>query len=316
MTRWQKQKTTTAVIILAFAAVAVLAMKAFNGNGDISGRTLASSDGHKPLIDYTADAPKPTVSYAPAEVHQPGHHHAEGEQPQRVPLHDLHLEKAMNFNAAKGEKGELTYKLNKPAMVTIRVLKEGTRELYLATIANMEYRDAGPHTETWDGRDYAGNIINMRNAFIIIQAVDASSYDPGKMKLEMKSPEEVVHSQHEWGHVHANHHEYAEEVPILNILNLHKDDVLAGKVRIETEVDKDKRGYGNQYGYGVRYYVDNTLAHEEFYKPESDGHFAYELDTTAFKDGKHTVYVGMCDHNEHTTSFGVPVVFDNSTANH
>ena len=84
-------------------------------------------------------------------------------------------------------------------------------------------------------------------------------------------------------------------------------------VTIRCEVDKEKRGYGDKYGYGARYYVNNVLAHEEFYKPESDGKFTYKLDTTAFEDGKHMLYVGMCDHNQHASSAGIPVVFANAS---
>lgn len=298
-----KKKALITVVIVALVAIAISVVMAMI----ILGREAPNS-----LIDYSAAVPKTTVSYAPAEMHTEADHAEEG-RPQPVALHDLHLDKAMNFDPEKGEKGVITYTLKEPAMLTIRIVKEGTRELYLATIANLAYRDAGEHTETWDGRDYSGNVVDMTKACMIIQAVAASSYEPGKMELEKKSPEEVVHADHPWGHVHAHHHEYAEEVPILKIMNIHKGDILSGKVWIKAEVDKDKRGYGNQYGYGVRYYVDNTLAHEEFYKPKCD-YFAYELDTTAFEDGKHMLYVGMCDHQEHTTSAGVPIVFDNSGA--
>jgi len=263
------------------------------------------------LIDYTKEGQKSVIKYAPPDVHKP----TEGAHtPKFVQIYDLQLDKAMTFNPEKGEKGIITYTLKEPARVVIKVVKEGTRELYLATILNMEFRDKGTHTETWDGLDYSGKPIDMTKASMFISAVAESSFSPGKMPLEKLSPEEVVHGKPgEWGHDHAHHHEWAEEVPVLKILNVRENAVLSGKVLIKSEVDKEKRGYGNQYGYGVRYYVDNVLAHEEFYKPESDGEFAYELDTTAFEDGGHVLYVGMCDHNEHTTSAGVRVKFDNST---
>ena len=291
-----------AVIIAAFVVV----MSVVGTMIILDGREAPNS-----LIDYGAAVPKTTVSYAPAEMHTEVRD--QKERPQPVALHDLHLDKAMNFDPEKGEKGVITYTLKEPAMITIRIVKEGTRELYLATIANLAYRDVGKHTEMWDGRDYSGNIVDMTKACMIIQAVAASSYEPGKMvKLGKKTPEEIVHADYPWGHVHARHHKYAEEVPILKIVNIRKGDILSGKVQIKAQVAKDKRGYGNQYGYGVRYYVDNILAREEFYKPECNGYFAYELDSTAFEDGKHMLYVGMCDHQEHTTSTGVPIVFDNS----
>ena len=88
-------------------------------------------------------------------------------------------------------------------------------------------------------------------------------------------------------------------------------DNLSGKVIVHSAVDRERRGFGDKYGYGVRYYVDDEIIHEEFYIPESGGQFSYELDTTAYDDGEHALYVGLCDHNDHVTSHGVEVAFDN-----
>lgn len=297
-------KKTCVVFIIAFAAVTVLAIVTLSSGGlraKLLGRPV---EGPSYLIDYGAAEPQ--------AAHEDGHdhEHADGHtgEHNHVPVLDAKLIEAFTFHPERGEKCRITYSLPEPALVSIKVQKMGTRELYLATIVNSEFRDKGEHTETWDGRDYSGNIVDMSQATITVGADKPSQ--PGTMALDTQSPEQVVHG-HEWGHDHGAHHAWAEEVPFLKVTNIKKDTVLSGKVRIEVEVDKDKRGYGNQYGYGVRYYVDNTLAHEEFYKPECDGQFAYEFDTTAFPNGKHMLYIGMCDHNQHTTSASVPVVFDN-----
>ena len=232
-----------------------------------------------------------------------------GKHAEHVQVHDIDVTAVFTFRPDRGETCRLSYRLAEPARVSVRVKKAGTRELYLATIVNWELREAGTHTETWDGRDYSGNVVDMTKATLTIKAENAS-YQPGTMPLDEKSPEEMVHG-HEWGHKHGTHHPDAEEVPALRILRPDKKAELSGVVLIRCEVDKERRGYGNKVGYGVRYYVDSVLAHEEFYKPESDGRFSYKLDTTAFEDGEHTLYVGMCDHNEHSTSAGLPVVFCN-----
>lgn len=233
------------------------------------------------------------------------------ERPERLRLTKVNLRRAFAYYQNPDQKGEITYTIEEPGLVNIVVLRAGTRELYLAKIVHWEYRDAGTHTETWDGRDNSGNIINPKEASIRMSGEKMSSYAPGTMPLKDMPDEEIVHG-HEWGHAHATHHEFAEETPILTITSIKDGDVLKGKVLIKAEVDKEKRGYGDKYGYGVRYYLGKALVSEEFYKPESDGKFVYELDTTAFEDGEHILYMGMCDHNQHATSAGVTVTIDNS----
>ena len=87
---------------------------------------------------------------------------------------------------------------------------------------------------------------------------------------------------------------------------------MKGKFTIKAQANKERRGYADHFGYGVRYYIDYKLVNEQFYKPESDGSFSYEMDTTAFEDGEHVLHVGMCDHNDHTASASAKVRIDNS----
>ena len=92
------------------------------------------------------------------------HDHPEGSgghKPVKVEFTDFKMERAFAFDPAKGEKGIITYTLPEAARVSIKVIKAKTRELYLATIVNWEYRDAGTHTEEWDGRDDNNNIIDL-----------------------------------------------------------------------------------------------------------------------------------------------------------
>ena len=187
----------------------------------------------------------------------------------------------------------------------------GTRELYLKTVLNWENRDAGTHTETWDGRDSSGNIINLSEAIMIIEGEPISDYAPGTMEHEGETPEEVIHG-HMWGHAHGKHAEFAEELPELTVTSINDNDVLSDIVTIKSEVSKSRRGYGDDVGYGVRYYLDEELIQEEFYNGKSDGNFSYDFDTTAFEDGEYTLYIGMCDHNQHVTSRGIKIKIDNS----
>jgi hypothetical protein len=239
---------------------------------------------------------------------QHGHDH---QQPDMLGFFDVNMSKVFAYYPDTGEKGVISYSIKEPGLVNIYVLHARTRELYLAKLVNWEKRDAGKHTESWDGKDFSGHIVKPSDARIIIKGEKLSSYAPGSMPIADLPEEEIIHG-HKWGHAHATHAESAEETPILTITSVRDGDILGGRVTIKAEVDKDKRGYGDKYGYGVRYYVDETLAQEEFYKPECKGQFNYELDTTAFPDGEHMLYLGMCDHNQHATSSGLKVKFDNS----
>lgn len=246
----------------------------------------------------------------PGEGHD--HEHALPSDREGAPwagLEEVDLTQAFYFRPERGETAELRYRLREPARVLIRVRDADTRELYLATILNWERRQPGEHTEIWDGRDDAGQVIDMSEATITLIAEKADHPQP-TLDLEARTPEEVVHAEEE--HRHGTHHAWAEEVPALRVLEPAPGTEAGDLLLIRSAVDKDRRGYGNVYGYGVRYYVDGVLIREEYYKPESDGQFAYRLDTTAFADGEHLLRVGMCDHHEHATSASVPVIFRNA----
>lgn len=267
--------------------------------------TGACPIGH-PRASTSTDGSEAQHGHGPGHTHGPGH--VEHAAPQAVDVLDLDMTEVFTFRPEEGETARLSYRLLEPARIQIRVKKVGTRELYLATLLNWELRQAGEHTEVWDGRDYSGNAVDMSGAMITLIAQKAED-QPGTMALEAKSPEEIVHSEEQ--HDHGTHHPWAEEVPHLKILEPRPRVEASDLLLIRSAVDEDRRGYGDLYGYGVRYYVDGILVQEEFYQPESEGRFAYRLDTTAFADGEHLLHIGMCDHHQHATSASVPVVFRN-----
>jgi hypothetical protein len=256
-----------------------------------------NKSGEKPWDKY-----KTTIDSAAHFGHNP---------PRTVKINDAELEEVFTFKPEEGEKAAIKYRIDEPALVSIKIVKRGTRELYLATILNYEPRDSGSHVEHWDGKDYMGKLVNMDEAGIYLTAEAYDSTDRGTYPLDKNIPPEQIIHGHKEGHAHTTYHEWAEEVPYLIVHSPIEGDTVKGLLKIRSEVDEKKRGYGDVYGYGVRYYVDNQLAHEEFYKPESNGQFMYELDTTPFSDGEHEVYVGMCDHHEHVTSVKIKVIINN-----
>lgn len=253
--------------------------------------------------------------------HDHGHHHhghgnpegAGGHKPQKIDFVDFKMDRAFAFDPKKGEQGILTYTLAEPARVSIKVLKAKTRELYLNTIVNWEEREAGTHTEHWDGRDYEGNIIeDLSQVFIIVEGEPMTAYAPGKYSVDgLTDYEEIVHG-HPFGHQHNAYETDANVVPELTVTSVKDGDVIRGVVTIESELTGARRGYGDKVGYGVRYYLDHTLVQEEFYNEQAEGKFSYAMDTTAYADGEYTLYVGMCDHHQHATSRGTRVRIDNS----
>ena len=212
----------------------------------------------------------------------------------------------------------IRYTLLEPGLVTIRVVHAGTRELYLATILNSEFRDAGSHEELWDGKDYYGKVLDSSKTPISYRLFAESlsaNVPPGGYNYveygEGQSQEDTLDKTGFKRHVHGWHEKKYEEIPLVRINKPLAGSVQKGRIQLVSAVDRERRAFGDKYGYGVRYYIDDELIHEEFYTPESYGNFSYELDTTAYEDGEHLLYIGMCDHNDHVTSHGVQVVFNN-----
>jgi len=125
------------------------------------------------------------------------------------------------------------------------------------------------------------------------------------------SAEEIIHG-HQHGHSHNVYHEHANIIPGIKVTSVKDGDVLSGLVVVESYLEGERKGYGDEVGYGVRYYLDNTLVQEEFYDRRCNGKFSYTIDTTAYLDGEYTLYVGMCDHHQHVTSRGYRIKIANS----
>jgi hypothetical protein len=252
----------------------------------------------------------------------PPHHHDEGHthdnpeghgglKPRKVEFTDFKMERAFAFDPSLGEKGVITYAIPEPARISIKVLKAGTRELYLSTILNWEFRIAGAHTETWDGKDYDGNIIDLSEAAMIIEGEPISSFAPGQYSVDGMTNEEIIHG-HAHGHAHNEYDLSTNVIPELKVTSVKDGDALSGRVTILSQLDGGK-AYGEKAGYGIRYYLDNSLLQEEFYDKECDGKFSYLLDTTSLVNGEYMLYVGMCDHHQHVTSRGYKIKIDNSS---
>ena len=73
---------------------------------------------------------------------------AEEKSPTLAKFKDIHMEFAFPPSSRPDQPGKITYTLLEPARVRIRVVAEGTRELYLRTPVDWQVRDRGhPHRD-------------------------------------------------------------------------------------------------------------------------------------------------------------------------
>jgi hypothetical protein len=81
-------------------------------------------------------------------------------------------------------------------------------------------------------------------------------------------------------------------------------------MRVQVALDDDTRGYGKQFGYKVRAYVNFKLLRSFTYKPKTRRGFNLALDTTGLSAGEHLLTVVVGDGADHVGStslkFNVP----------
>lgn len=205
--------------------------------------------------------------------------------------------------------GSISYTLNRPALVRVRIKRVGDPHLLLRTLVSWEEREAGSHTEEWDGIDASGNVLNSDDYSIAV--------DIQPLSLDLLPEEEntiLNEPDHLYGHFHCLHHPDKCGKFRLEVDSPQKRQKLNGIVPIETRLKGNFRGNSRRWGYGVRYYVDRELVHEAFVNPSDitePQSFQYNIDTTAFENGKHRITVNMCDHNDHEAAATTIVDFQN-----
>ncbi|MCL5772913.1 MAG: hypothetical protein M1536_00840 [Firmicutes bacterium] len=87
---------------------------------------------------------------------------------------------------------------------------------------------------------------------------------------------------------------------------------LKGVVTLRVKIDKKHSGYGLTNGNGVKFFVDGKLFTQNDFllvkdpaikdknaEQEWENIWEWQLDTTRFPDGKHTIAVNVCDHFDH-----------------
>jgi hypothetical protein len=228
-------------------------------------------------------------------------------------LDNLNLREILGFDPTKGEIASISYILTEPAMVRIKIIgRHKARKLLRTTLLDWREQDAGGHIVTWDGHDASGNLVDMSQYMPRVQVEPVSWIED----VSAEEKEFLLNSRdHNYGHVHVLHERDKCHQFDLRLNSPEGEEGLTGTVTVSAALVGHFRGYGKEWGFGVRYYVDQQLVHEEFMESsqvdENSQSFEYDLDTTAFENGEHTIIVNMCDHNEHEGTASSKVYFNN-----
>lgn len=214
--------------------------------------------------------------------------------------------------AIKEEPISIYYQLSKPAKVRVIIGAKGNSSLFLRTLVGWEERSAGVHAEKWDGLDESGNPIDPRRYAIKIEA-EPLSMSKNISSLEAKEINEDM--EHLRGHLHGGHEKEKCGKFDIRIDQPVSETVLKDLVTVKTALTGRFRGYSNEWGFGVRYYLDGTLVSEEFIDPKDAKDvqtFEHTFDTNRYPDGPHTITVNICDHNKHEGTTSIPVWINNN----
>lgn len=214
-----------------------------------------------------------------------------------------------HFDPTKGEKGVISYDLTAPAKVRVRIVNREDPELIYKTLISYQEQVPGTHKLEWDGRDDAGNFVDLNTVGVQIQAELLST------KLTQKAVEMFSLVGSPYGHLHRLHDPNKCGFFTIHFTEPASESVLSGEVKLLIEVVGPFRGYAEEGGVGIRGYVDKTLVLDQWLEPEDVRakfpYLTWTLDTSAFPDGEHILRLSMCDHKDHPGVASLKVKFDN-----
>lgn len=276
-----------------------------------------------------------------ALAHEGDHEHAVSAQEQAVldeaaqaaassppVLTDVRMADAFNFDPTNGETGLIRYRLTAPARVRIVVGHIGDSDAAYRVLF-WDRQPKGTYKIPWDGKDAQGHPLDMTKCSIWIQADPQSGYKPGTADLKPLRVADLPH--HHGPHMHNTHdadkcselklqlgemrivQAPGESLPLGGLKVAPKDGAtVKGRLRVTVTIPIGSRGYGDISGYGSRWMIDSERAEQLFFEAECNGVLVWEVDTSAFADGKHVLSVSVCDHYDHIGTTSVVLNFRNS----
>ncbi len=212
-------------------------------------------------------------------------------------LTDLDVMEAYTFDPSKGEVASIRYRMTAQGKVRIRICGKGQPHLIHRTLVHWGQRKPGAHVEKWDGKDASGNVLNPRKCSIKLKV------EPDTLQIAPERAEQILNdAEHGWGHVHKLHASVSCGTFDLEITS-HKSAVrVSGTIAITAELLGSFRGYADEWGHGVAWYVGEKMVQHgdiEASQLTDPQVFTLNLDTTSFENGTHAVTINICDHNDH-----------------
>lgn len=215
------------------------------------------------------------------------------------------------WHAKKGPRKKyatVSYDLPERMRVRVRIVPAKKWALILKTLVDWEVREAGQHTEKWDGRDESGNRLDLTRCSVIVETEDVfTPQEIAKVRARVKKSGKRPPTLR--GHLHALHEPGKCHELRAKIAGLAPGTKVSGVITLKSMVDGKRRGYGKEAGHGIRYYMDYDLIHEN--EEEKGPRFSFKLDTRKFGNGRHMLSVSICDHNGHVGTDTIPLNIQN-----
>jgi len=150
-----------------------------SGHQNFSGRTINAKNNWwgsadpvviaSTIYDRNDNANSPLVDFDPFKT-----------ESETIVISDISISPIF-FSAFSGEATDINYTINKDAVVTLNIYNYMTKHP-LRALVERQSRTVGVHTESWDGKNDAGNILPPDVYYFTIKAEDADQrfgeYDP------------------------------------------------------------------------------------------------------------------------------------------
>lgn len=198
-----------------------------------------------------------------------------------------------------GSNQAIRYRLDRPALVRLRLVDKATPGIVLSTLLDWAPRGVGAQIETWDGRDRKGEQADPYKVSVAIVA------EPVRDILAESDRQTLS------GLRHPEHKHFLHPVDLCGDLNVKitsptSKGQLAGEVNIEAEL-VGKLGMPDPE-YHVVVYIDGRNAWDG---RVTQPRLSVPVETRNIPDGEHLVAVTFNDLHDHAGSDWVKMVINN-----
>ena len=207
-----------------------------------------------------------------------------GYEPFPVSIMNRSTHEVMTFDPSHGKSATISYSLNKPGCIRIRLVNREQPDLLIRTLQDWTNQEFGKHELKWDGRDASGNIVDNKRIFVLFE-----SKDQGKGRQHHDHPQELCRD------------------PLLMIKTLpNLCESVKGMLEIQASVVGEARNSQNEAEYEARYYIDYKLFKVEKFE-KGMNNFIFKIDTNGLQNGEHLITVNVDDLHDHIGSAGLRV---------